>query len=313
MLPTEFLSQNEKKSITKEQLISGFQRLLLGLFKKMVIADRLAPAVNSIFDYGDNYSGLTTLVGAYLFTVQLYFDFSGYSDMALGIAKVLGYNLKENFILALRSTSVSEFWRRWHISLITWFTNYIYYPVVYRFRTYKKTAAIIAIAFTFIISAIWHGIGFTFIVWALCHVAYLSFEVLTKRFRVGLSENINGLFYKIMSAFVVFNIVCFSNIFFRAETMETAFQLIHNIYSCFIPTEWLSDFIAPLAIGGHQLEEFNFYISILITGIVILYERRINRIGESEKLNVGYIVACTLLIMLFGVFDSGARFIYMQF
>ena len=314
MLPNEFLPQIDKNEITKADLIKGGQRILLGLFKKMVIADRLAPAVSSVFDHHTNYNGLTTLIAVYLFTVQLYLDFSGYTDMALGMGKMLGYDLKENFNAPLRSTSVSEFWRRWHISLISWFTNYIYYPVVYRFRNYKKTAAFIGILLTFLISGIWHGIGFTFLAWAICHILYLSFELFTKHFRINLSERMPSFFYKVLSVFIVFNAVCFSNIFFRAESLSKAFQLIRNTFSFsdFIPDHWLG-LIAPLAVGGHQMDEFNFYISIFIAAIVLLFERKINRIAISEKYNIGFIILLIILIMVFGVFNNGTRFIYMQF
>ncbi len=302
LLPAEFIPQ-----------ISGFNRLLLGLFKKMVIADRLFPAVHSVFDFSDKYHGLTTLAAAYLFTVQLYFDFSGYTDMALGISKMLGYNLKENFNLPLRSTSVSEFWRRWHISLISWFSNYIYYPLVYRLRNYKKMAALTGIAITFLISGIWHGTGFTFLAWAFCHAIYLGFELLTKKTRAQLSEKFNNSFYKLISIFIVFNLVCFSNIFFRASSFERAIQLIKNTFTNFFPENLLRDFVAPLAVGGHQLDEFNFYISIVIATLFLVFERKINRFATSEKWNMIFVVSCILMIMLFGIFNSGERFIYMQF
>jgi len=313
MLPAEFMPQISKNTVTKEKLISGFNRFLVGVFKKIVIADRLSPAVHSIFDFGDQYSGITTIAGIYLFTIQLYFDFSGYTDMALGIGKMLGYDLKENFNFPLRSTSVSEFWRRWHISLIGWFTNYIYYPLVYRLRSYKKAAALTGIVVTFLVSGIWHGIGLTFLAWAFCHIVYLSFELMSKRFRVSLSGKVNHEIYEAISIFIVFNAVCFSNIFFRSASVEAAFQLIENSVSHFFPVNWLSGFIAPLAVGGHQVDEFNFYISLLICGSCLLFERRINKLALSTKLNVWFITIVTLLIFLFGIFNNGERFIYMQF
>jgi alginate O-acetyltransferase complex protein AlgI len=313
MTPREFMPQIDRNAITKEKLIQGFNRILLGLFKKMVIADRLAPAVHSIFDFGDTYNGLTTLIGIYLFTIQLYFDFSGYTDMALGVSKMLGYDLKENFDLPLRSGSVSEFWRRWHISLISWFTNYIYYPLVYKFRTYKKLAALIGILVTFLVSGVWHGIGITFIIWALCHILYLGFELLTKHFRSGFSEKFNSPLLRSVSVFIVFNAVCFSNVFFRSGSLSSALSLLRNTMSDFIPGNWLSDLVAPLAVGGHQIDEFNFYISILLMAVFLLFERRINRIAIAEKLSTYYIIVCLLLIFLFGVFNVGERFIYMQF
>ncbi|MCW3104030.1 MAG: hypothetical protein JWO09_2470 [Bacteroidetes bacterium] len=313
MLPREFMPQIDRNVITHERLAAGFNRFLLGLFKKMVLADRLAPAVHSIFDFGDANCGLTTLAGAYLFTIQLYFDFSGYTDMALGIAKMLGYDLKENFNLPLRASSVSEFWRRWHISLISWFTAYVYYPLVYRLRSYKKAAAVAGILATFLISGIWHGIGITFFLWACCHIAYLCFELLTKRMRSGLSEKPSYLFYKLAGIFIVFNAVSFSNIFFRSGSLSSALLMIKSLFSDFFPAGWLHDFIAPLAVGGHQVDEFNFYISIFMAAAFLLFERRINRIANSGGFSFYYTTACVLLIFLLGIFSNGERFIYMQF
>ena len=233
--------------------------------------------------------------------------------MALGTAKMLGYNLKENFNLPFRSTSVSEFWRRWHISLMAWLTIYIYYPVAYRLRRHNKIATLIAIVLIFLISSIWRGIHFTFLAWAVCHIVYISFELFTKRYRGYLSKHLNHRFYNLFSAFIVFNAVCFSNIFFRAESMEKSMQLIQNIFSNFIPKDWLSEFIAPLAIGGHQIDLFNLIVSLLIPILALLFERKMVRLTLSEKYRVSFVVTCILLIMIFGVFNSGSRFIYMQF
>jgi D-alanyl-lipoteichoic acid acyltransferase DltB (MBOAT superfamily) len=312
MTPGEFMPQIDRNIISSDKLISGFNRLLLGLLKKMVIADRLAPAVHSVFDFGDTYSGLTTLLGVYLFTIQLYFDFSGYTDMALGIGRMLGYDLKENFNFPLKSASVSEFWRRWHISLISWFTNYIYYPIAYKLRSYKKAAALTGILVTFLVSGIWHGIGYTFLFWAVCHIIYLSFELLTKNLRTVFFEKYTNRFIKLVLILLVFNAVCFSNIFFRSQSLAQAFHIIKGVFNGFLP-EGRIDLVAPLAIGGHQIDEFNFYISIFLMTVFLLFERRIMRFGSGRTLNAAYIIICFLLIFLFGIINSGERFIYMQF
>lgn len=313
MLPEEFLPQAKKNEVTKEKLQEGFNRFLLGIFKKMVIADRIAPAVHSVFDKGDQYAGLTTVTGFYLFTIQLYFDFSAYTDMALGAGKMLGYDLKENFEMPLRSRSVAEFWRKWHISLISWFSNYIYYPIVYNLRSWKKAGVLIGILVTFIVSGIWHGIGLTFIAWASCHAIYLCFEFLTRQKRTTLSERLKSRIYQMICIFIVFNLVCFSNVFFRSDSMETAFGLLNNASQNFMPRNWLSDFLAPLAVGGHQLEEFNFYLTVFFVIGFLILERRINILGKKQEIQISYMVMLLLMIFLFGVFNSGERFIYMQF
>ena len=311
--PTVFFSQSINRLITNQDLVFGFQRILLGLFKKLVVADRLAPAVASIFNYDNNYSGLTTLAAIYLFTLQLYFDFSGYIDIALGAARMVGINLPENFNFPFRSTSISEFWRRWHITLINWLTNYIYYPIVYQLRSWKKMATVVGILITFFVSGIWHGIGFTFLAWAGCHILYLMFELFTKTIRFELKSKISPFLFKLIAVFIVFNLVCFSNVFFRAASFSKAISLIKNVFTRFIPGDFISDFIAPLAVGGHQEERFNFYSSILFSVLFLLFERKINKIAINSKYSVGFIVCSVLLLFIFGIFTSGERFIYMQF
>lgn len=313
VLVNEFTPQLNINKVSGENLTSGFNRFLMGLVKKMVIADRLSPAVHSIFDYSDNYHGLTTLFAIYLFTVQLYFDFSGYTDMALGIAKMLGFDLNENFHLPFRSTSVSEFWRRWHMSLMNWLTTYIYYPVAYRLRKLKRNTVFIGVALIFITSSIWRGISVPFLVWAICHITYISFEVITKKFRNRLSEKVDGKTYKLFSAFVVFNAISISNLFFRASSMENAFRLLHNATTNFIPSYWLGEFVAPLAIGGHQIEQFNFIVTLSLPLLFLLFEKRVNEIAMRAKFSMIYIMACIMMIMLFGIFHGGAHFIYMQY
>jgi alginate O-acetyltransferase complex protein AlgI len=133
---TGYAGQND---LDKKLFFSGFNRFLLGLFKKLVIADSLAPSIHSVFDFNNEYPGLTILTGGLLFTIQLYFDFSGYSDMAIGVSNMLGIKLPENFNLPLRATSIGDFWRKWHMSLIRFFTEYIFYPVSYSFQKKEKT------------------------------------------------------------------------------------------------------------------------------------------------------------------------------
>lgn len=311
-LAQEFLPQPAIQRIKQEQLVSGFQRFLLGLFKKLVIADRLAPGIHSVFDFGE-YPGATVLAGAFLFTVQLYFDFSGYTDMALGTAKMLGYELPENFNLPFRSSSISEFWRRWHISLIRFFTTYVFYPLSFRLRKYKRLAAFSGIWITFLLSALWHGIGLTFLCWALCHIVYLCIELFTKKRRALLSEKIPGAIYKPVSICITLLLVSFSNIFFRAQTMGTAKHMVKALFCNFLPGDAMTDLVAPIAVGGQQADQFNLVVTILLLSFFLCFEKKINAIAVSEKIRPVYVFAVVLLIVLFGVLSASERFIYMQF
>ncbi|MDQ3046113.1 MAG: hypothetical protein M3R27_01095 [Bacteroidota bacterium] len=313
MLPSEFFPQINSAHAKEGLLISGFQRLILGLFKKLVIADRLAPSVASVFDHNDHYSGLTIILATCLFTIQLYFDFSGYTDMAIGIGKMLGYELKENFRLPLRAASVSEFWRRWHISLISWFTNYIYYPAVFYFRSWKKAAAITGIAITFLVSALWHGTGLTFLAWGACHMIYLMVELLSKKKRAALSLRMNTQILAFIGVISVFCAVSFSHLFFRSTSIEVAFQMLADIGSDFYPDDLLKGLIVPLAVGGHQQDLFNLYLILFLCFVVLLFERKINTLGNSERFQPWLIGTLVLMIFLLGAVADTSRFIYMQF
>jgi D-alanyl-lipoteichoic acid acyltransferase DltB (MBOAT superfamily) len=157
------------KRIVKENAVAGFNRILFGIFKKLVVADRLAPSVGSVFDYQDTLPGLTVFSGAVIFTLQLYFDFSAYSDMAIGCAKVLGIDLPENFSFPLRATSLTVLWRKWHQTLLQFFTDYVFLPFTFRFRSAGRMAVGVGILLTFLLSGLWHGIGLTFLLWSFCH------------------------------------------------------------------------------------------------------------------------------------------------
>ncbi len=306
----ELNKQIEAPAPNKSLLIQGFNRMLLGFFKKMVIADRLAPSVSSVFDYNDQIPGLTVLSAAILFTIQLYFDFSGYCDIAIGVSKMLGIELPENFDFPLRSSSITVFWRKWHKSLIHFFTNYIFYPVNFKYRKLKKHAAAFGIILTFFISAIWHGIGLTFLIWACCHMCYLLIEL----YFVGRWEKKTSKQKNIFSAGLVLLLVSFSNIFFRSTTFVNCRHLLSELFSLnFLPQNWAVDFIAPLSVGGHQAEHFNFIVTIIFIVFTLLFERKIFSIFSSTNFKTLLTLLMILMIFVFGVFNNGQRFIYMQF
>lgn len=309
----DLLPQINENEISTKQLCRGLNQFLLGVLKKLVIADRIAPSVNSIYDHQDVYPGITVLFGAALFTIQLYFDFSGYSDMAIGIAGMLGFNIDPNFKMPFRSASVTEFWRRWHISLISFFTTYVYYPISFRYRKHKKAAAYIGIFFTFLISGLWHGVGLVFLFWATCHFFYLSFELATKKIRHRLSQKLPFVLVKSSGILITFTAVCFSNIFFRSVSFSSAIENMNRLFMHFIPSEWFADVLAPLAVGGQQAQCFNFTLTLFFAFVYLFFEKKIEQVGMKEKISPVFIYITILMITLFGVLNSGERFIYMQF
>jgi alginate O-acetyltransferase complex protein AlgI len=310
MLYQESKLQLDNVKASKEDVVTGVNRILWGFFKKMCIADRMAAGVASVYDFNDDLPGLTVLAGAIYFTVQLYFDFSGYTDVAIGSSMLFGIRLKENFYFPMRSTSLSVFWRRWHHSLMEFFRLYIFNPVAFRFRNNGRLAVILALAATFFVSAIWHGLGLTFTVWALCHFTYLSVEYYSR----DIADAPRSLLRKLVSVALVWLLVAFGNIFFRSTSWDNCKFLLSQLFSrSFLPEGWLADLVAPLATGGHQIDQFNFTVTVSLALLVLFTERRLFSLFNSPRLRATSIFLVLLLIFLFGVFGNTGRFIYMQF
>lgn len=292
------------------QIQNGINRIALGLLKKMVIADRIAPIIAHNFEETNPTFGLTNLVVAYLFTIQLYFDFSGYSDIAIGSAKLFGIQLPENFNFPLNSKSIGEFWRKWHITLSSWLTNYVFYPISFRYRKLKYWGIITALTFTFLLSGIWHGIGLTFLIYALSHALYLIIETFIKKPKILILKRLTSL----ISIFLTFNLVSLSFVFFRATSIEQSFHKLKSIFSFpFFPKQLVTDFTQYIAIGGEQENIFNLYVTIILTSLFLIFEKRIYNRFNSNQISIVGLITLLLIISFFGIFDGSKNFIYSQF
>ena len=231
--------------VTNAMVGRGIFLIASGLIKKVVIADFIsANFVDRIFDHPTLYSGLENLAGVYGYALQIYCDFSGYSDMAIGIALLMGFHFKINFDSPYQSSNIAEFWRRWHISLSTWLKDYLYISLggnrKGRIRTY------INLFITMLLGGLWHGAGFRFILWGAMHGIGLGIHKLYREiFPKQTEDNHPAIqpFIKIFNVFLTFNFVCFCWIFFRAENMEIAGQMIRQILFHFDHGIFL-DFIA---------------------------------------------------------------------
>jgi D-alanyl-lipoteichoic acid acyltransferase DltB (MBOAT superfamily) len=313
--PKEFIPQIQSLNDRKQLLIEGLQRILFGLVKKVVIADRLAELVHYNFDLETSSFGITNLLVAAIFTFQLYFDFSGYSDIAIGSSKMLGIDLKENFQFPLSSKSITEFWRKWHISLTSWLTNYVFYPISFRMRKWNKIGVILAITITFLISGIWHGFALTFVIYAALHAIYLIVELITQNKRERLKQKIPTSIHSIISTLITFNLVSLSLIFFRSESLNKALLILKSIFDFkhFFPPKWEKDFFAKLATGGELDSLFNFYVTSILLLVMLLLEKKIRTIIQKNNFNWLYFTVCILVIFMFGVFKGRDQFIYSQF
>jgi D-alanyl-lipoteichoic acid acyltransferase DltB (MBOAT superfamily) len=198
--------------------------ITLGLFKKVVIADTLAPRVNTIFDSPQSYDGITLLLGVYAFALQIYGDFSGYSDIARGSARLLGFDLPLNFREPYLSPSITQFWRDWHISLSSWLRDYLYVPLGGNRRGPRRT--MINLFLVMLLGGLWHGAAWTFVVWGALHGLYLAFERVTKQ--DVLHEGVPR--WRDAARIIgTFHLACFAWIFFRAASFDAAWRYIAGL------------------------------------------------------------------------------------
>lgn len=212
------------------QVKSGLLLMAFGLFKKMVIADRAAVLVNQVYNNPSDYYGFDVILATVFFAFQIYCDFSGYSEIAIGAARTMGFDLMKNFDSPYLSKSITEFWRRWHISLSTWFRDYVYIPLGGSRNGKYKTYANLFIVF--LVSGLWHGAAMTFVIWGAIHGVIIVIEKAFYKERKQLFKTLNiqdNFAHKIIFIPIIFMIVCFSWIFFRANSLADSFTLISNI------------------------------------------------------------------------------------
>jgi alginate O-acetyltransferase complex protein AlgI len=174
-----------------EMVVQGLKWMLWGYFMKLVVADRIGTYVDAIYNNIYQHNGTSLLFASILFPFQMYADFGGYSLIAVGVASILGFNVMQNFRRPFFATTMSEFWRRWHISLISWLTDYVYTPLSFKFRNYGVLGIVIAILITFLLSGIWHGAALTFVVWGLMQGVFLSIEALLRNRRALFEKKYN--------------------------------------------------------------------------------------------------------------------------
>jgi alginate O-acetyltransferase complex protein AlgI len=303
----------EKHIFEYDRVVWGLKMMLAGFFLKIVIADRLAMLVNTVYNNPTNYTGIPLILATVFFAFQIYCDFMGYSLIALGSAKVMGITLMRNFRRPYFSKSISEFWTRWHISLSTWFKDYIYIPLggnrVTKYRLYCN----ILIVFT--ISGLWHGANWTFIIWGILHGSYLVFSATTQEFRKKITEFI-GLnkfprFHNLLKMIIVFILVNIGWIFFRANTVSDAFYILTHLFSGIIYYPLSS---INLGMGILELRLSFFLIFFLLTMEFIqerisIFEFLLNRPVWLRWLAYMIII---WLILVWGIFNN-TEFIYFQF
>ncbi len=287
----------EKKEFNFDNALLGTNLIIIGLFKKMVIADRLSAYVNQVYSSLDTSTTLSAWMAAVFFSLQIYCDFSGYSDIARGTAKFMGYDLMLNFNRPYLSKSVSEFWTRWHISLSSWFKDYLYIPLggnrVSKIKLYRN------IFIVFLISGLWHGANFTFLVWGGLHAVYILIESLVPKIK-NQSQAL-----KLFNQLKVFVLVTIAWVFFRAASLDEAMHMIKLMFS--------TDFTLNMTQLTAGKGPFNLMLCFLaIAFLFAAYFLPLDMKFKNIKVNVAFLTISIILLFLLSK-DAQGEFIYFQF
>ncbi|MHA8059776.1 MBOAT family O-acyltransferase [Aquirufa beregesia] len=301
----------KKREFNYLKAVDGLKQIVWGLFKKIVIADNCAEFANVIFNNSQDYSGSTLVLGALFFTFQIYCDFSGYSDIALGTARLFGIELLRNFAFPYFSRDIAEFWRRWHISLSSWFKDYLYFPL-----GGSKSGMLIKIRNTFIIflvSGFWHGANWTFIIWGFLNALYIMPSIIFNTHRNNLDMVASGRslpsLRESLSIGITFSLTVFAWIFFRANDVSHAFNFISEIFSSSLVS-------IPYfrGIGKAAIIVPIIFLFLLVEWIGREGQYAISHVGITWKRPFRYFFYYVLLFMIlyFGNFNE-SQFIYFQF
>ena len=301
----------KKRTFDYSKAVDGMRQILWGLFKKIVIADNCAHYANLIFNNSSEYSGSTLVLGAVFFSFQIYGDFSGYSDIAIGTSRLFGFNLMQNFNFPYFSRDIAEFWRRWHISLSTWFRDYLYIPLGgSRGGTWMKVRNTFII---FIVSGFWHGANWTFIVWGALNAVFFLPLLLTENNRNNLKPVAQGKVFPSVKEFafmlLTFGLIVTAWIFFRAENIGHAVSYISEIFSP-------SLFSIPQFVGRGRA-----FVVIVLIGIFVLLEWQgregqyaIDNLGQNWYRPIRWSFYASIIFAI-GIFMPSVEspFIYFQF
>jgi alginate O-acetyltransferase complex protein AlgI len=282
--------------------VTGLNLIAYGLFKKMVIADRLSEYVSQVYNNWQNASTLSTLLACYFFSIQIYCDFSGYSDIARGTAKFMGFDLMVNFNRPFLSESISEFWQRWHISLSGWFYDYVFNPLAASLRSWRKWAIVAGLLITFFLSGFWHGADWKYIIWGLIYGVALVYEFFTKNFRKKIFATMPVWLNTAISRFIVFHFFVLASVFFRAADTKQAINIFRKLFEFNCSTN-----IIQLSAGRGP---FSLLLDVFVIAILALSYLLPSSL--IMKKNLLFLVVTTLVIIILGK-DSKAEFIYFQF
>jgi D-alanyl-lipoteichoic acid acyltransferase DltB (MBOAT superfamily) len=315
--PQNLLHQfRETHVFNRAQFMEGAQLMLTGLFKKVIIADRAAILVNAVYADPGHFSGGQLLLATWLFAIQIYCDFCGYTEIARGAAKIMGFDLMVNFVHPYLASSIADFWRRWHISLSTWFRDYVYFPLGGNRCTVSRHCFNLAVVF--LISGLWHGANWTYVIWGALHAAFIIVYVLTVSLRKQIASavsSVNGRIMDFLGWLLTINLVAGAWIFFRAANLSDALMIVRKIFTDFAPSR-LIDF-------HPGLEGFQFDLVVIVIGALLFLEyvglrKPVWKIIDAQprwgRWSAYYAFGLAfMLLMLLNPEHTAQPFIYFQF
>lgn len=318
--PQNMLHQfHEQKYFNYNNAVTGLRLMLWGLFKKTVIADRLALFTDPVFNNPGSHSALTIMFAAIFFSFEAYCDFSGYSDIAIGSARFMGFKLMNNFNRPYSSKSVAEFWHRWHISLSTWFRDYLYIPM--GGNRVSPPRRLLNLFIVFLVCGLWHGANWNYIVWGAVHGFYMVFAELTFKIRnqikVGIGLNKLKKLDNTIQILITFSLVTIAQIFFRAPTVADAINMIRQLP--FAIAEGVDILLAKTHMVQLPVSNARFFMCIVVIGVleaVHIVQNRggINALIQKQPRYIRWFAYYTFLfaVIYLGVFHN-RQFIYFQF
>ena len=299
-----------KRKINYSTCVDGLRQILAGLFKKVVIADNCAVYTDIIFANYENLDSASLMIGALLFSFQLYCDFSGYSDIAIGSARLLGIELMKNFATPFFSANISELWRRWHISLSTWFRDYLYFPLTFKLRYFGMKGIYISTIISFTIIGLWHGANWNYIVFGLLHALAIVYELRTEKIRKSYKKKIPMQLYKTLSIILTFLYWTFTCIFFRSQSLPDSFNYISRLFTS-------SNINNPVFSPEIFVKNTGYLVFIYITMLLMLEwfnqegSHLLSKMPKNDIVRWNYYILLILLVIAF--FGEEVNFIYFQF
>lgn len=320
--PQHMLPQfHTKHAIDANNITEGLRRILIGLFKKMIIADYLAILVNRVYGNPHDYIGLPLVIATMGFAFQIYCDFSGYSDIAIGCARVMGFTLIENFNLPYLATSIADFWRRWHISLYSWFRDYIYIPLGGNRK--GKGRQNFNVMVTFAISGLWHGASWLFIFWGALHGFYMVMHNTLQKFEISFANEILEWGRRQIAIITTFILVCIAWVFFRATSLSDALYILRNspkglgtfLHNVFIfNISAMRNYILRqgYGLGPNRNELLVIMFSFLVLFVTERFSQNNSLRGAPRIVRWSIYILALLSIINFGIVQR-IPFIYFQF